>query len=97
MGLIVNIIILMIFVLLGYVVAALSSGRRAGKQGRIKSLIFDFGNIRIHIHHWLWASTILIILVLIELYNDIVYGFFIGLVVQGLTYSDFYRIVYKKK
>lgn len=92
-----NIYIIIIFALIGFFVADFFSGKKAGKEGIVKSLKIRIGNSVIQLHHWLIAVTILIILLLFRFYNDYVYGFLFGLIIQGLTYRDFYKIIYKVK
>jgi len=85
-----------IFICFGFFVAKFFSGKREEKEGHLKSLKFRIGSHILHIHHWLYGSIILLGLWLAGFYNDIVFGFFIGLVLQGLTYKDFYKIFYEE-
>lgn len=82
---------------IGFFAAKLLSGKKEGKQGRLKSLKFNIKEYTIHFHHWFIATLILIILILLNFYNDIIYGILIGLIIQGLTYKDFYKVIYFKK
>ena len=90
--------ILIIFVFIGFLLAKLLDGKREREreQGIVKSLKFKLNNYIIHIHHWLCALIILLILFFINYFNEAVYGFLIGLIIQGLTYRDFYQIIYRK-
>lgn len=92
-----NISILSIFVILGFLFTKFFSGKETGKQGRIKSFLIQPKNHIIHFHHWFIATVILIALILKGIYNDIAYGFLIGITFQGLKYKDFYKLIYKKK
>jgi len=87
--------ILIIFVIIGFAVVKLLSGKKEGERGIVPSLKFKIGIYFIHLHHWLWALIIILILVCIDYFNEIIYGLLIGLIIQGLTYRDFYKIVYK--
>ncbi len=92
-----NIYILILGILIGFLIAKIFSGKKTGEEGKIKSLKFNVKNFTIHIHHWFIATLILVLLVLIKFYNDLVYGFLLGLIIQGITYPDFYKIIYRKK
>ena len=93
-----DLIKLIIFVIIGFLLAKLLAGKREREreQGIVKSLKFKFNDYIIHIHHWLLASLILIVLLIAGYYSDYIYGFLIGLIIQGLTYRDFYQIIYRK-
>ena len=91
-----DIILLLFGILLGFSVAYIISGKKEGEQGLIKSLIFSIKNYHLHFHHWLSGLIILLILVSIGFYHDLIYGLLFGTIAQGLTYRDFYRLVYKK-
>jgi len=75
-----NFLILCAGLIFGYLIAAFCSGGREGKQGRFKSL----------------TIIGLAILLSFNFYNNLIYGLLIGAIVQGLTYKDFYRIVYRR-
>ena len=92
-----NTYIITLGIVIGYLIAKFFSGKKVGEQGRLKSLKFDVKKYTIHLHHWFIASIIFILLVALKFYNDLIYGILIGLIIQGLTYSDFYKIVYRKK
>ena len=55
----------------------------------------------IHVHHWLYGGFLIV--GLHHFFQShpwphqiVIYGFLVGIVIQGLTYRDFYRIVYKE-
>ena len=79
----------------GYFTARFFSGRKEGEQGRLHSWIFSAGRYRVHLHHWFIAALLLAGLWVSGWTPPLLIGFLLGLVVQGLTYKDFYRIVYK--
>ena len=54
---------------IGFWIANFLAGKKAGEEGRIRSLKFIWRNYVIHIHHWLWALIILMILFLFNLGN----------------------------
>jgi hypothetical protein len=88
----------LIGIVLGYFLGKFLAGERAGEQGKIKSLIISFKNWKIHLHHWFLGS----ILLLSSLFNllslpQFVLGILGGAIVQGLNYSDWYRILIREK
>ena len=91
-----NFLILCTGLVFGYLIAAFCAGKREGEQGRFRSLIFKTKNYIIHLHHWFIAIIGLAILLSFNFYNNLIYGLLIGVIVQGLTYKDFYRIAYRR-
>lgn len=79
---------------MGFIIAYIFSGKKEGKKPR---LILERNKYNYHIHHWIIFSAILIILLIVKYYNDIIYGIIIGIIVQGLTYRDFYKIRTKSR
>ncbi|HIH10877.1 TPA: hypothetical protein HA241_01690 [Candidatus Woesearchaeota archaeon] len=79
----------------GFAVAYFLSGKSEGQQGIVKSLLIPLGSYSIHLHHWLIALVMLIILFSLKIYNPFLHGFLLGLILQGLTYHDFYNIISK--
>ena len=55
-------------------------------------IIIPFGEYAIHIHHWI-ISFFFSIYFMYK--NNYLLGFFLGLLLQGLTYSDSYKIICK--
>ena len=43
----------------GYLLAKFFAGEKNGERGKIKSLSFNLGSYRVHMHHWLFGSIIL--------------------------------------
>jgi hypothetical protein len=86
----------------GFIVAAYCSGRETGEKGRV-SLKIRFRDYFLHFHHWICASIALI--ATHEYFENhfwnhqdfqiFLYSFLIGLIIQGLTYKDFYKFVYR--
>ena len=87
----------------GYFLASIFGGPSEGQQGLINSIIFTFGNWQLHIHHWLYALFFLVFLIffvkkryrLPTILFTFAVGFFVGLIVQGLTYDDWYQVLIK--
>ena len=89
-------------VIMGYFVARIFSGKEAGPTGKIKSVIFHWGNYRLHLHHWfLGFATVLFALILDYSFFDygkFSYSFLGGLIFQGIfCYCDWKKIIVKKK
>lgn len=79
----------------GYITAVLCSGKDAGESGKVPSLKFRVNDYVVHLHHWLCSGFILAVFP-VTMRDHISLSFFlIGVLVQGLTYPDFYRIVYR--
>lgn len=55
------------------------------------------GKYTIHLHHRFIAIIIFIGLIIIQYHNNFIYGLLSGIIIQGLTYNDFYKIIYRKK
>ena len=82
--------------MLGYFLVSLIAGKRAQERGRVKSLKLKVKNYVFHIHHWFGSGIILGNLLVMNWYNAVVYGLLIGSIIQGLTYKDFYKIIYRR-
>lgn len=83
---------------LGYVLAKYLSGTSTFCQGRLKSLVFKVRGHRIHLHHWVISSSIILALFIKGIYLTEfflgAYGFLSGLIFHGIYhYKDWYRIL----
>ena len=68
----------------------------SGKEGdgdRWNPLIFSWKNQKVHIHHWMYAGTILILLLISGWGAPYLYGGFFGIFLQGFTYNDWNHII----
>lgn len=87
--------------LLGFVLTRYMAGKTSGKQGRIKSIVIPFGRHGVHLHHWLIASGIIILNLIINvpfLVPAISYGVLSGLVFQGIyCYGDWHKILITRR
>ncbi len=79
----------------GYLIAKYSAGKEMGQRGKLPSLKFKVNDYTLHLHHWLYASAIIVAFPAEMGAHITVLFFFIGVIAQGLTYRDFYRIVYR--
>ncbi|MBS3903577.1 MAG: hypothetical protein KGZ30_04380 [Anaplasmataceae bacterium] len=80
---------------LGYIAANFLAGPETGVPGRIRSIRFSIKNYVVHLHHWFIASTTGVFLFLGEVERLVIYAFLLGIIIQGLTYRDFHRLIYK--
>lgn len=65
----------------------------------LPSLKVKFGKRTIHIHHWIGYSIILVITITLklDLFSTLyARGYFAGSIIQGLTFPDWKKIVYKE-
>jgi len=87
--------------LLSFLVAKYIAGKASGKQGRVRSFILPFGKYKVHFHHWLISSGIIIVSLITNvcfLSTAIFYGALSGLVFQGIYYyNDWHKIVITRR
>ena len=83
-----------------FVITKCLSGRTAGKQGIVKSIIIPWRNYQLHLHHWFLALIIGGVCVVKGFYilaPEVSYGFLSAIIFQGIyCYGDWYRIVKRK-
>jgi len=76
------------------------SGRTAGKQGIVRSIIIPWRNYQLHLHHWFLALIVGGVFVVKGCYilaPEVSYGFLSAIIFQGIyCYGDWYRIVKRK-
>jgi hypothetical protein len=85
--------------LFGYLIAKSLSGKQPGQPGKIKSLAFNIGKYKLHLHHWLLGLGILISAIWYQFlpFPQFSFGFLGGVVFQGIfSYPDWHRILIKK-
>ncbi|MAK04458.1 MAG: hypothetical protein CMA03_01035 [Euryarchaeota archaeon] len=75
---------------IGLIIGYASAKFLTGKTPQIKFSIF-------HIHHWIWATIILIFLIWMEWSNPILIGIFTGVALEGLTYDDWSLFIKKEE
>jgi len=89
---------------IGYFAGYIFGGHEAGGQGLIDSLILSLGSWQLHLHHWLLSLALLFFLFffvrkkfrLPALFLTFLFGFFLGLFVQGIiAYGDWHQILIK--
>ncbi|MDA1337415.1 MAG: hypothetical protein O3C23_01480 [bacterium] len=86
--------------LAGYFVARFCAGEKTSERGRFPSLAFDMGDWRVHLHHWLIFSAILVTAVIANFFivaPFVFYGFLGGVIAQGvLYYDDWPRVIVRQ-
>ncbi len=60
------------------------------------SLRIPVGRFYVHVHHWLYCLGIMAAFFALGLAGPGTCGFLVGSVVQGLTYRDWYLVVYDR-
>ncbi len=85
--------------LAGYFLTKFLAGKEAGKPGKIKSIVFEIKNWKIHLHHWLIIFGFLNLALYYQFlpFPQFSFGFLGGAVFQGITYPDWYKIITRKK
>lgn len=86
---------------LGYLSARYFSGRSTAQQGKIKSLSFNAGSYRVHLHHWTLSGLLIVPLLvkglyLLEFFSGVC-GFYAALIFHGIySYTDWHKIISRK-
>ena len=91
-----SILLVLVGALAGYLVAEYVAGKDEGEAGKVKSIRIRVREYVLHVHHWLYASVALVVLPPDIGHKAFVEAFLVGIIIQGLTYSDFYKVVYKR-
>ena len=85
-----------LYFLLGFSIFGFLSAPSFGKPNRMDSLFgystsmkFKIGGKFVHLHHWLILAILIIIV-----NNPYLICILLGGIVQGLTYKDWYKIIY---
>jgi len=87
-------------IILGYIISKIFSGKKTGQLGIIKSRVFNIGNWRLHLHHWIIGLGVLILVLIFKFslpLSPLSFGILGGWVFQGIfDYSDWHKILIKK-
>ncbi len=88
---------------LGYLSAKYFAGRSTAQPGKVRSLVFNIGSYRVHLHHWTLSSLFITPLLLKGIYAHfmepflLVCGFCAALVFHGIySYTDWYKIISRR-
>lgn len=91
----ISIVSLVLSAVLGYFIADYIGGEAEGEPAKIKSIRIKVKDYVLHVHHWLYASVALVVIPADMAHKTLIEAFLAGVIVQGLTYRDFYKVVYK--
>jgi len=87
-------------IIFGYLAAKYLSGKETGQSGIMRSLILHIGNWKLHLHHWLFASGIILSALFLNFHlplTNFSFGLLGGFAFQGIyCYSDWHKIIFKK-
>jgi hypothetical protein len=84
---------------IGYFVARFLAGPKPNAQGRVPSLVVRVRAHRVHVHHWLLFSPILLVLLVSHVFiltPHLFYGFLGGVIAQGVLYYDDWASVVRR-
>lgn len=79
----------------GYLITDYLAGDYEGHPGKLKSVRIRVKQYILHVHHWLSASFALYVLPSDAAHKTLIEAFLVGIIIQGLTYKDFYKVIYK--
>lgn len=82
----------------GYILTKILAGKKPGERGKIKSVVIELEKWKIHLHHWLIACGILLANFYFQFLPaaNFSLGFLGGVMIQGLTYPDWHKIIIRK-
>ncbi len=88
--------------IVGFLCAKYIAGEECGAEAKIVKNRVKIKDRVVHVHHWLYGSFLLMGIHHFFIthpwnHQEVFYGFLVGIVVQGLTYPDFYRVIYKEE
>ena len=85
----------------GFLIAKYLGGKTNGERGRLRSFFIPLGKRKIHLHHWLISSWIIVFALFKGIFlvsPDVFYGFLGGLAFQGIYYyTDWYKILVPRR
>ncbi len=82
----------------GFLLSKYLGSKKVGEPSKIKSYFIPLGKHKIHLHHWLLSSGVIVAFAVFEgayvLPSNLVYGFFGAIVFHGIySYSDWYKVL----
>ncbi len=86
---------------IGYLSGSFFAGSQTGQSGLINPVIFNIGDIQIHLHHWLISFMVLLFTLLFlrkkvnfpTLFLSFSVGVMSGLILQGIfSYNDWRKV-----
>jgi hypothetical protein len=88
-------------VVIGYIGALVLAGKETGTEGIVRSLKFDMGRYRVHLHHWVLGLGVIPLAVHYNFafFSDqLVVGIMGGLAFQGIAcYKDWHKVLFRVK
>ncbi len=85
---------------LGYFAGKFGGGKKPSQPGTVKSVIFNIGNYKLHLHHWLIGLGILTSAVWYSFLPlpHFSFGILGGLIFQGIfCYQDWHQILIRRR
>ncbi len=82
----------------GFLLARYLGSKTISEPSKIRSYFIPLGKYKIHLHHWLLSSCVIIGFVVFKgtyvVPSNLVYGFFGAIVFHGIySYSDWYKVL----
>ncbi len=82
----------------GFLLVKYLGSKTVGEPSKVRSYFIPLGKYKIHLHHWLLSSGVIIAFVVFKgtyvLPSDLFYGFFGAIVFHGIyCYSDWYKVL----
>ena len=82
----------------GFLLSKYLGSKTVGEPSKIRSYFIPLGKYKVHLHHWLLSSCVIIGFVVFKgtyvLPSNLVYGFFGAIVFHGIYfYSDWYKVL----
>ncbi|MBA7716887.1 hypothetical protein ES703_125971 [subsurface metagenome] len=82
----------------GFLLVKYLGSKTVGEPSKVRSYFIPLGKYKIHLHHWLLSSCVIIGFVVFKgayvLPSNLVYGFFGAIVFHGIySYSDWYKVL----
>ena len=82
----------------GFLLVKYLGSKTVGEPSKVRSYFIPLGKYKIHLHHWLLSSCVIIGFVVFKgayvLPSNLVYGFFGAIVFHGIYfYSDWYKVL----
>src|SRR5437870_6368057 len=69
-------------------------------KGKVNSIFLDFGNWRIHLHHWIMGIMLLAVVWVIDYYYLPAFfaGAVVGVIIQDIyDYNDWHKVIVKNE
>ena len=82
----------------GFLLVKYLGSKTVGKPSKVRSYFLPLGKYKIHLHHWLLSSCVIIVFAVFKgtyvLPSNLFYGFFGAIVFHGIYfYSDWYKVL----